>query len=255
MKTLIISVLTLSLALSLVGCESIQSFSGGPSLADAQLEPYDGPRARVAVAEFEDKTMDSGVYRAEYGRGMSDMLATALFQSGRYTVLEREKLQAVLAEQDFQASGRVRGGARVAQRQMEGADLLVVGAVTGFDPDVSGGRGETDASSLPGGLGGFLSRAAGSVKRAQVAIDLRVLDARTGRIVFAVPVRGTATAFSGETGLSFMDGQLPANLGGYSKTPMEAAMRNVIAEAVRQLVARTPKTYYRHGGAKEGDAS
>jgi curli biogenesis system outer membrane secretion channel CsgG len=80
----------------------------GPSLGQAQAERYDGPKARIAVADFEDKMSSSGQYRAEYGRGMADMLATALFNTNRYIVLERQKLTYVLAEQDLGASGRIK---------------------------------------------------------------------------------------------------------------------------------------------------
>ena len=82
---------------------------GGPDMASARAERYDGPKARIAVAEFEDKTASAGAYRAEYGRGMADMLTTSLFQTNRYVVLERQKLRAVMAEQNLGATGRIRG--------------------------------------------------------------------------------------------------------------------------------------------------
>lgn len=73
-----------------------------------RAERHDGPKARIVVAEFEDKMSGSGQYRAEYGRGMADMLATALFNTGRFIVLERQKLTYVVAEQDLGASGRLK---------------------------------------------------------------------------------------------------------------------------------------------------
>ena len=63
---------------------------GGPDMDSARAEAYDGPKARIVVADFEDKMSSQGQYRVEYGRGMSDMLKTALFQSNRYVLLERE---------------------------------------------------------------------------------------------------------------------------------------------------------------------
>jgi hypothetical protein len=45
---------------------------GGPGIGQAQAEDYDGPKARIAVADFEDKMSSSGQYRGEYGRGMAD---------------------------------------------------------------------------------------------------------------------------------------------------------------------------------------
>src|SRR5437899_11413425 len=58
-----------------------QPARGGPDIQSAQTEAYNGPKARIAVADFEDKMSSRGQYRIEYGRGLSDMLTTALFQT------------------------------------------------------------------------------------------------------------------------------------------------------------------------------
>jgi len=85
-------ILAILMTAGLISCASAKgTSSGGPDIASAQMESYNGPKARVAVADFEDKMSSSGQYKGEYGRGMSDMLTTALFQSNRYIVLEREK--------------------------------------------------------------------------------------------------------------------------------------------------------------------
>jgi len=57
------------------------------------------------VASFEDKTRKGG---GDIGTGLSTMLTTALVNSNRFIVLERDVLDEVLREQDFGASGRVR---------------------------------------------------------------------------------------------------------------------------------------------------
>jgi curli biogenesis system outer membrane secretion channel CsgG len=94
---------------------------GGPSISQAQAERYDGPKARIAVGEFTDKTAKGGGGSGGWmrmwgysfkkiGDGMQDMLTTALFNTNRYIVLEREQLGAVLDEQDLGASGRIKKG-------------------------------------------------------------------------------------------------------------------------------------------------
>ncbi|MFZ5877663.1 MAG: CsgG/HfaB family protein [Nitrospirota bacterium] len=230
--------------------------SGGQDMASAQMEAYNGPKARIAVADFEDKMSSSGQYRAEYGRGMSDMLTNALFQSNRYIVLEREKLEAVIAEQNLGASGRVKKETAAAIGEIEGADLLVTAAITGFDPGASGGSGSM--AGIPGGdlLGAFT----GSFKKAHVAMDLRVVDTRTARVLAATSVQGSATAF-GAGGLG-IGGQMSGGLGGFSKTPMETAIRLMINESVKFIAAQTPQEFYRFsargeriGGAAVGAAA
>jgi len=175
----------------------------GPGMEQAQAERYDGPKARIAVADFEDKMSSTGQYRAEYGRGMADMLATALFNTNRYIVLERQNLTYVLAEQDLGASGRIKRETAAPIGELEGAELLVTAAVTGFDPGVSGAGG-----SVGGVLGHIFGKAAGEsfgnvaggFRRAQIALDVRIVDTRTGRVVAANSVQGSATEFSGSLG-------------------------------------------------------
>lgn len=203
--------------------------SGGQDMDSARADAYDGPKARIAIADFEDKMSSSGHYRGEYGRGMSDMLSTALFQTNRYIVLEREKLQAVEAER------RRRNSAT----KIEDADIMVTAAVTGFDPGTAGASGK-----LSGVVSDLLGGVTGAFQQAHVAIDLRVIDVDTGRIIAATSVEGKASGFGG--GISGIGGPLAGGLGGFAKGPMETAIRKVIQAAVKEVVNKTPKTYYRY---------
>ena len=233
------------MAAGLISCASAKvTSSGGQDIASAQMESYNGPKARVAVADFEDKMSSSGQYKGEYGRGMSDMLTTALFQSNRYIVLEREKIEAILAEQNFGMSGRVKKETAAKIGEIEGADLMITAAITGFDPGAAGGGG-----GLGGLLGEGLGAIAGAFKKAHVAMDIRVIDTNTGRILAATSVAGSATAFGG--GGIFLGGAMGGGLGGFSKTPMETAIRQMIGEAVKFIVAQTPQEFYRLSSAGE----
>lgn len=212
------------------GCTSAAITSGsGPDMGSARADAYNGPKARIVVADFEDKMAGSHQYRAEYGRGMTDMMKTALFQSNRYILLEREKLRAVEAE-------RAR---RKTAAKLEDADIVITAAVTGFDPGQSGGAG-----GLGGNLGGLIGGVAGSFKTARIAMDLRVIDVDTGRIIAATSVQGTSTGVGGN--LAGIGGPLGGALGGFAKGPMETAIRDMIKASVDFIVARTPPTYYRH---------
>src|SRR5262249_31006604 len=93
----------------IVGLKAPVSRAEGKSIDEAQQEAYDGPKARVAVSQFKDKT-GKGWWTGAIGDGMADMLSTALFHSNRYIVLERQQVSDVLREQDLGASGRVQKG-------------------------------------------------------------------------------------------------------------------------------------------------
>ena len=229
MRTAGMAVMGVMLAAWLSGCTSSAVTSGGgPSMNSARADAYDGPKARIVVSDFEDKMSSSGYYRAEYGRGMSDMLKTALFQTNRYVLLEREKLQAVEAE-------RAR---RKPAAKLEDADIVITAAITGFDPGASGAGG-----TLGGAVGGLLGSVAGAFTTARVTMDIRVIDVDTGRVIAATSVEGKSTGVG--AGLAGVGGQLGGGLGGFAKGPMETAIRDMIRTSVDFVVSRTPKTYYR----------
>lgn len=243
----------LALGFALSGCAELQGVAGqrreatseqtGPTIAGAQAEAYNGPKARIAVKDFEDKMSSSGHYRAEYGRGMRDMLTTALFQTNRYIVLEREKLGAVMDELKQGASDLFRKEATVPLGELEGAELLITAAITGFDPGTSGGT-TTLGGLIPGALGQILGGVGFGFSKASLVMDLRVIEVRTGRVVAATSAQGEATAFA--MSLSGLGGPMGGSLGGFAKTPMETAVREMIQKAVEFVVTKTPQSYYRH---------
>ncbi|MBL37832.1 MAG: hypothetical protein CMP07_05430 [Xanthomonadales bacterium] len=235
------------------------------SIADAQADHYNGPRARIAVARFENKTADSqNWYSPSIGDGMADMLTTALVNSGRYIVLERQALDDVLGEQDLGASGRVRESTAAAIGEIEGAELLVVAAVTEFD----GNSGGTSGSLGGGNLGRVVGAIAGGSRSAHMAIDLRVVDARTSRILAATSVEGEAKDFNLGGALAGYTGSvgLGGSLSSWENTPREKALRQVIGAAVDYVISVTPPEMMRYdamgnrvsaggGGAGAGGAS
>jgi curli biogenesis system outer membrane secretion channel CsgG len=204
------------LAVVAAGCStSVASRNSGQTLDQAQNEPADGARKRIAVMPFDVKVQRAG----SVGNGMSDMLADALVNTNRFVVVEREHVKDVMAEQDFGRSGRVKKETAAQIGEIEGAQLLIRGAITTFEPECSGG-----------------TLAVVGVKQACVSINMRIIDAKTGRVLNATTVDGSAmTAGVGLTAnLSSMP--LPLGLGGWSKTPMERAIRNCIDSAVQHIV-------------------
>jgi len=220
--------------------------TGGPSIAQAQAERYDGPKARLGVGEFQDKTAKGGwtggwygMYGMQWrqiGEGMRDMLTTALFNSNRFIVLEREQLGEVLREQDLGETGRVKKGTEAPIGEIYGAELMITASVTEFAGGAKGVGGETRVLGV---------RVGGGVKKGHVAIDIRIIDTKTSQIVAATSVQGDSTSF-GVAGSTRVGGSLPISLGGFSKTPIEKAIRMCIQKAVEYIGSQTPAEYYRH---------
>ncbi|HEX9933732.1 MAG TPA: CsgG/HfaB family protein [bacterium] len=59
-----------------------------------------GGKINVAVLDFEAKNISR-----ENAEALTDLLRTELFNTGRFTVVERQKIQKILEEQKFQMSG------------------------------------------------------------------------------------------------------------------------------------------------------
>ena len=230
----------------LLGPKATVTSPGGKSIEEAQQEAYDGPKARIAVSQFKDKT-GKGWWTGAIGDGMADMLSTALFHSNRYIVLERRQVSDVLREQDLGAAGRIKKGTEAAIGEIEGAELLVTGAVTEFEGAASGVGG--GIGGIGGTAGRILGGIAGGLKKAHMAIDVRVIDTKTSRVVAATSVEGEATDFAlgGALAGAGGGGALGGALGGWSKTPTEKALRVCLQEAVKFIVSKTPAAYYRHG--------
>ncbi|MDD5254667.1 MAG: CsgG/HfaB family protein, partial [Candidatus Omnitrophica bacterium] len=84
----------------IAGCASLTQPSAqvdNPAGA-AALPPYSGPKARIAVADFDVKAAKAG---GAIGSGLREMLVTALINSNRFSVLERQVLSAVMQEQEL----------------------------------------------------------------------------------------------------------------------------------------------------------
>ena len=218
--------------------------SEGPTIDQAQQEDSMGPKARVAVTRFLDKSA-KGHYTGEIGDGMAEMLANELFATNRYIVLERQSLADVIREQDLGASGRVRAETAARIAEIEGADLLIEGTITEFEPGTSGAGGG-GLGFLPGKagmIGKVIGGIAAGIRTSHVALIVKVIDASTGRRLASEQIEGKATDIGGVTGMA--GGGLAGVFGGYSKTPMEKAIRIAIEEAVRLIVAKTPAEYFR----------
>ncbi len=237
-------------ALTLAQTANVTS-GGGPTIEQARQEAALGPKARIAVARFRDKT-GKGAWTGAMGDGMADMLTTSLFNTNRFIVLERQAVQDVLQEQNLGASGRVAAETAAPIGKIEGAELLVMGAVTEFEPGASGGGGNVSGGGLPGWGGAIFGAIKGGFKEAHLAIDLRLVDTRTSRVLAAVSVDGSATDINMGGLLGGWGGGvgMAAGLGGWSKTPMEKAVRICLNKAVEFVVAQTPQQYYHYPPAQ-----
>jgi curli biogenesis system outer membrane secretion channel CsgG len=148
-------------------------------------------RPTIAVLNFEYGTIQrwwSG--NQDIGEGISDMIVDELVNDGSFRVIERKRLDAVLAEQNFSNSERADPSAKTVAQigKALGVKYLVVGSVTKFGTEQSnksfGGGGYGSAFGL-----GSVGTAKG---KANVAITARIIDTTTGEIMASAKGDGTS---------------------------------------------------------------
>jgi len=232
------------LTFNLAGCATLQPTAQVDNNAGAApLPPYSGPKARLAVADFDVKAAKATY---EIGSGLREMLVTALINSSRFSVVERQVLNAVMQEQELLASGAAQSGSGPQRGKIKTADLVITAAVTEFEPQASGGRAGIGGGGGVGSgiLGGLLGAA---LNKAHMALDIRIVDASTSEVLAATRVQGEASDVSGGFMAGFFGSWgLGAGLSGYANTPMEKAIRVCIIEAVKYIAMSTPPEYYKY---------
>lgn len=124
-------------------------------------------KARVAVMDFDNKTQYGGW---RLGRGASDMLTTELVKTKKFRMMERDKLASLLKEQDLGVSGRIDPSTAARIGKVIGVQYIVTGAVTEYGQSSRGGGGWRFSMSKKG---------------YHATVDVRIVSATTGEIVFA----------------------------------------------------------------------
>jgi curli biogenesis system outer membrane secretion channel CsgG len=166
-----------------------------------------------------------------FARTLTELLTTTVINTGRFVVLERQQMQAVVAEQDLNAAGRVNKETGAAQGHLIGAQAMITGDITGYS--------YTQQSLGGSALNVIKNLKVGASKvSAMVVIDLRMIDAATGEVLASATGTGSASSTGVATDLTKDDQQISAT--GAWSTPLGQASRAAISKVVEQLVTGMP---------------
>ncbi len=194
--------------------------------AKMNLGEYKGLKNAIGCLKFENQSGWAGHW--DIGDNLAIMMESALFDSGRFVIVERDKLNNVIAEQDLATSGRAAKAKDVAKTgQIRLARYLASGAVTEVEESQSGGGGGISFKGI---------RLGGGKSDAQVTVIVKLIDSTTGEIVAKERVVGKAGNTSLNVGLS--RGGLDTDMGGFKKTPLGQAAQDCINQAAAVIAKK-----------------
>ncbi|MBA2354177.1 MAG: hypothetical protein H0V80_05855 [Acidobacteria bacterium] len=174
----------------------------------------------------------------DIGKGVADLLVDELVNDGSFRVIERKRLDAVLAEQNFSNSERADPSAGEIAKigKALGVKYLVVGSITKFG---------TENRNLGVGGGAFgggrfgLGKVGTSKGKATVALTVRVIDTSTGEIM----VSSKGQAESARSGL-LLGGGGGGGVGGAGSVEMGSSdfRETILGEATEKAVTQVMTT-------------
>lgn len=126
-------------------------------------------KPRIAVLEFKNKADNQWWYHGG-AEAAQDVFVTELVKSGKFRVVEREQLAALMQEKNLSLSGDVDPKTAVRVGKLLGVNYILTGAVTEYgNTDVSGGGGGVSAGK----------------RKFVAALNARLIDTSTGEVVWA----------------------------------------------------------------------
>ena len=219
----------------LVGLVAVAVAAAMPGSAQAQSK-----RPTVAVMDFDYGAVNnwwSGVWgNYDIGKGMADQVVDELVNDGAFRVIERKKLDTVLAEQDFAQSDRADPSA---------AKLSKVGKVLGVKYIISGSITKFATSDKKYGGGGLIGGKLGGLglkkAKSEVTITARMIDTTTGEIMLSAKGEGVSNkgggisvgGFGGGGGAGFSMGSSE-----YKASALGEAQEQACKLLVQQLIAK-----------------
>src|SRR5882724_1559196 len=121
--------LSLLLILSLGACAPSSSVKKQATLTIDTPKGMVGLKRRIGVVDFENKTTYGA---ARLGTSASDILITELAKSGKFIVVERDKMNQTMAEQKLGMTGAIDPSTAAKVGKILGLNAIVTGAISQF---------------------------------------------------------------------------------------------------------------------------
>ncbi len=234
--------LKLSLASGLLLCSTVGLTA--PALADqptaapgqrvllTQGSTQPQERMRIAVLDFDFASTGTTYRSVSFFRlsspekGVSDLLTNELVGSGRFTMVERSRIDAILQEQNLGLSGRVDAATAAEVGRILGVDAVIVGSITRFNL----GSGSSGVNLGPFSVGG-------GNRNAEVALSARLINTTTAEILSVAEGSGTATEGGGSVRLGRVGGSTDSR---NEDALLSNAANDAVADLAKNILAAAP---------------
>ncbi|MBI4064214.1 MAG: hypothetical protein HY401_07945 [Elusimicrobia bacterium] len=177
---------------------------------------YTGPKRRVGVVDFENKTAYG---QNRLGTAAADILITELVKTGKFIVVERDKVNKILEEQKLGQTGVIDPATAAQMGKVLGLNAIVTGAISNFGVQTTGSD--------------YLIT---QTKRqvAQATVDIRVVDAESGQVLYADSGKGESKSSTGQ----FLG---MGTKGGYKEGLEGESLRAAISQLVENITSQINK--------------
>jgi len=184
----------------------------GKYLEGDPLVGYSGPKAKIAVNDFELKTFG---LNADVGQALKEYLISILNNTHRFAITSPAE-----------------------------TDLIISIGVIEFVPENSGGK-----SGLAGGgsaAGSFMGGLLGApLNKATMQLSLRIVDRTTSNVISSRDIQSRAVENPGDKIETPRDKVFKIGLSEYADTPMGKVIHDCLIESARYIALNVPLNYYK----------
>lgn len=213
-------VVVLALCLVVAGCSPkisgvVRNDSSVTGIEDqlASGGKYTGPKLRVGVVNFQNKTPSRVM---GIGEAAADILCTILQKTGRFIVIPQQDMASILEQQSLGASGVIDPATAAKMGKILGLNAIVTGAITAY-------------SEVEEGQDLLVYKQKKQVAR--VTVDYRIVDTTTGVQIMADSGQGVySKSTGGVLGLGAKSS--------YDTDLRDGALRDALTKAMVNMLAQ-----------------
>ena len=225
-----------------------------PEYEPVDWPEYSGKKITVAVLDFEDGIRDERLFTEVHsangefngvnrpyvygvniatwplGEGLADMLVTALMATNRFTVVDREiSLQAFDLFSAATAKKLLAGGTGASR--VAGVDYFVTGSITAINDGEASASGSIKIAGI---------KLKGGVQVGSITLQLRLIDANTGRVASSQEVEGTVAQTQASVGIEGFSASVGSPFGQAKLKTADKAADSIITT----LFTDVPSVFY-----------